>query len=187
MRPAASSVTIHAPYFSHNDALFDSLLRVPLIFAGPGICAGSEVDAQVEIRDLGRTLFELAGIEAPEGYGGRSLAPALRGERILPADVVAADAGLQKVRLMALREPRQKILRSGEGEDAIWFRFDLVADPGEVRPHPVGPSHRLARRLGDWVAGEQRLSETWNRPPDGTTDERTPEEIEQLKTFGYLR
>ncbi|MHC4473946.1 MAG: sulfatase [Planctomycetota bacterium] len=177
----------HAPYFSHNDALFDSLLHVPLIFAGPDIEEGREVDALVSLADLGRTLFDLAGIEAPSGYGGRSLAPALSGEEIRAADSVAADAGLQKVRLLALRSDREKVLLGGEGARVGWLRFDLAADPGETRPLPVEPTHPLVRRLTSWLSEQRLLHESWNNPPDGTVDERTPEEIEQLKAFGYLR
>jgi arylsulfatase A-like enzyme len=177
----------HPPHFSHNDALFDSLLHVPLIFAGPGVEEGREVTGQVGLTDLGRTLLDLAGLEAPEGFGGRSLAPVLRGAELEPADVVPGDAGLQKVRLLCLRTSGQKVLRDGEGAAVRFTRFDLVEDPGEREPREVRSDHPLARRLEAWILDQRRRHEEWNSPPDGTTDRRTPEEIEQLRAFGYLR
>ena len=177
----------HPPYFSHNDALYDSLLRVPLIFAGPGVRKGRSIEGLADTRDLGRTLFDLAGIDAPADYGGRSLGAAVRGGDYAPAGFVVSDAGLQKVRLVGLRTEEEKLLRFGEGDAERWFLFDLAADPGETRALPVVPGDRHQVELAAFLLSEEERRSEMSRPVTGPPEERTPEEIEQLRGFGYLR
>ncbi|MFW5814163.1 MAG: sulfatase [Spirochaetota bacterium] len=62
---------------------YEGLVRVPLIVAGPGFAAGQRSDALVELTDIAPTLLEVAGMEPPERFVGRSLAPMLRGEATL--------------------------------------------------------------------------------------------------------
>ncbi len=58
-------------YFNHSVLLPDTL-HVPLILSWPGAPAGERVSGPVAQIDLGRTLLELADVEAP-GFPGRSL------------------------------------------------------------------------------------------------------------------
>ncbi len=59
----------------------ECLVRVPLIFCGPGIVAGAPAgsDAHVSLVDVMPTLCEALGIELPYGVQGRSLWPLLAG------------------------------------------------------------------------------------------------------------
>ncbi|RMG32703.1 MAG: DUF4976 domain-containing protein [Planctomycetota bacterium] len=59
---------------------YEGLVRVPLIFAGPGVQSDLRSDALVELIDLSATLLDLAGVPRPEAMQGRSLLPILRGE-----------------------------------------------------------------------------------------------------------
>ena len=59
-----------------KDTLFEEALRVPLIVAAPGLAhPGAVVRAPVEMLDVYPTIVELAGLEAPPGLDGQSLAP----------------------------------------------------------------------------------------------------------------
>jgi N-acetylglucosamine-6-sulfatase len=64
---------------------FDTDIRVPLIAAGPGIPAGSTVDALVQNTDFAPTFAELAGLAPRSELDGRSLVPLMRGAGV-PAD-----------------------------------------------------------------------------------------------------
>jgi arylsulfatase A-like enzyme len=51
----------------------ESSLRVPLVFAGPGMEAGATRDELVSLLDLAPTLIDCAGADLPESMLGRSL------------------------------------------------------------------------------------------------------------------
>jgi arylsulfatase A-like enzyme len=57
----------------------DHCSHIPLAIAGPGI-RGQTREAQVRSLDIAPTLLDLAGVEEPAGWTGRSLAGWIRGE-----------------------------------------------------------------------------------------------------------
>ena len=59
--------------------LYEESVRVPLVFAGPGVPAGVRSDALVTLQDVFPTLAEMAGVPIPPTVEGRSLVPVLRG------------------------------------------------------------------------------------------------------------
>jgi len=66
---------------SHAFTLWNELIHVPLIVIAPGLIPpGVVIDTPVQSLDIYPTLCELAGIAAPEGLQGASLAHLLRGE-----------------------------------------------------------------------------------------------------------
>lgn len=66
--------------FEHGHTLYDELLRVPLLVRLPGVVPeGQVIHAPVGLVDVAPTLCELAGLEVPSSFGGRSLVPALAG------------------------------------------------------------------------------------------------------------
>ena len=62
--------------FNHGYTLYDELVHVPLIMAGPGVPAGRRIDRQVESIDIVPTVLDLAGVPAPGAdLDGASLVP----------------------------------------------------------------------------------------------------------------
>lgn len=62
--------------------IYEHVLRVPFVAAGPGITAGRSVPDVVAMVDIAPTLLQLAGVPLPVGAAemdGRSFAPALLG------------------------------------------------------------------------------------------------------------
>lgn len=59
---------------------YEGLVRVPLIFCGPGIRSDQRNESLVELLDLSATLLDLAGVDVPESHQGRSLSSILCGE-----------------------------------------------------------------------------------------------------------
>lgn len=74
--------------FFHGQTLYQELLRVPLLFYVPGL-APRTVDTPVELIDLGPTLVDLVKGKRPPSFRGRSLLPALLGEKLPPEPVYA--------------------------------------------------------------------------------------------------
>lgn len=121
---------------SHGNALFDEELRVPLIIRparGTGAPAPRRtVPEQVGLVDLAPTLTELAGIPAPTNWVGRSLAPALLGEKLPEIPIVldnriAGNGMIQR----GVRTARWKIV-SAPPHNAPTELYDLLADPAET-------------------------------------------------------
>jgi arylsulfatase len=126
----------------HRDLLYDELLRVPLVIAGPGVPAG-RVEALASGVDVAPTLLAWAGVPPPSGLPGLSLAGAAPPER--PA-VYAQYAH----RRFAVRTARWKLIESAEGRIEL---YDLRNDPGEREEvsarHPE-ERQRLQAALAAW-------------------------------------
>ncbi|MFI0374406.1 sulfatase [Actinomadura sp. 1N219] len=63
---------------------FDTDIKVPLVVTGPAVPAGTTDHALAQNTDLCPTFEELGGVSVPAGVDGRSLVPALTGERSEP-------------------------------------------------------------------------------------------------------
>ncbi len=70
--------------FDHGFSLYDELVRVPMVFSGPGIENDKIVNEQVSTLDLAPTVLDLVGLKADTNYKkqirGRSLASFLKGD-----------------------------------------------------------------------------------------------------------
>lgn len=62
----------------HVRTLYEEVVRVPLILAGPGIPRGLRVTETVQLMDVHPTLLDLAGIAVPSDVQARGLLPLLR-------------------------------------------------------------------------------------------------------------
>jgi arylsulfatase len=81
-------------FYSH----YDSVARVPLVFAGPGVQQLGVCEALMEAIDLGPTFLELAGLAPLAGASGRSLQPLLTGQDTVLHECVFSEHG---ARIMA--------------------------------------------------------------------------------------
>lgn len=99
-------------------------IRVPLIVAGPGVCAGVDSEALVAIHDLAATFVEAAGAEPMPEMDALSLWPLLRGETRAHRPVVVS--GLKAWRA-AVDENYKLITGLGDGP----VLHDLSEDPYE--------------------------------------------------------
>jgi arylsulfatase A-like enzyme len=140
------------------------------------------------------TILELLGVPAPEGFRGRSLAPAVRGERAVATAAVPfetlywkleVDRGL--VRRGVRTEPWKYVLDLRDAEPRRREElYDLARDPDERTNlatevgRPGGPPHEVLEAL--------RAALAEHTPPEGRADPvpLTPEVEERLRSLGYL-
>jgi len=60
----------------HGQTVYDESLKVPLVIFAPScVDAGSSIPDQVGLMDIGPTILQSAGIDAPPAFEGRSLMP----------------------------------------------------------------------------------------------------------------
>lgn len=149
---------------SLSGTLYDEVIRVPLIMAGPGIPRGRLVTTQVEGVDLMPTILDLLKITPPPFIQGRSLLPLLQGRRHRP-QVAFAETTVcgrscpedrSQDRLQTVRRPPWKLIRrlrtTGEEQYEL---FHLASDPRErqnVLPRHPEVTTRLKVELNQLVA-----------------------------------
>lgn len=149
------------PYHATN--LHNSQIRVPWIFAGPGI-TDQRIKQPVGLIDLAPTLLDLAGFVPPglPQMDGVSLAPLLRGEQPDDPEAGAAYAVMLEDRsvdrsVAALVRGRYKLVQEGDRYEL----YDLFADPDEDEDLAGSRPELLAQMKA--ALAEQRRRDT--RPP----------------------
>ena len=123
--------------------LYNHSIRVPSIFAGPGISEGVTVDALTYLYDVFPTVCDLTGVECPDTTEGKSLVPLMEGcvDRVR-ATVFAAYRDIHRT----ISDGRWKLIRyyvseeTGKGTDCIQL-FDLAQDPWETTNLADLPEH----------------------------------------------
>jgi arylsulfatase A-like enzyme len=180
--------------WSHGHSLYEELLGVPLLIAGPGVRHGLELDGAAEHIDVGPTLLELAGVEVPSAMIGRSLAASLRGDLELQG---ASSAGTETPRgqlaelvygdaywARSLREDRWKLIVSRLGSDERVELFDLGTDRGETRnlaaEHPELQAAMRSRM-------EVLVRSSLDGAPEEVTTRLDPGVEAQLRALGYAQ
>lgn len=79
-----------------DNALYDSVVRVPLTLRLPGaVPAGQIRDALVESIDISPTVCELLGLPVPASVHGRSLRPAMADPGLVHRDAVFSQGGVE--------------------------------------------------------------------------------------------
>jgi Sulfatase len=113
--------------FQHGKTLYDELVHVPLVAAGP-LFTPRTVDEHVGLVDLGPTLLDLFGVATPATYEGQSLVPLLTGGSDALTRPLIAECRLERSLLLpdglkVIEDERRKVVEV----------YDLAADPGETQ------------------------------------------------------
>ena len=159
---------------THGVFVYDSTLRVPLIFAGPGISPARMQQGPVGLVDVAPTVLGKLGIEPP---------PELAGADVLsngPSDLHYAETYLTRdfynwSPLRALRSTRTKFIEAPRPE-----LYDLGSDPGETRnliEERRKTARQLSETLGEYVAAEDKGDSSFE--PEGAL-------LSQLQSLGYV-
>jgi arylsulfatase A-like enzyme len=159
----------------HGRSLYEEVIRVPLIIAGPDAAApearsagaGRRIATPVSGIDILPTLIDLAGLERPPArLAGISLAPELRGEAADRSRSAAPDRPLvsETVRLntyrKALRRNNRKLIHfMGQNRSEL---YDLGLDPLERNDLAPARAEECRDLLRDLYASVDVLSGAWN-------------------------
>jgi arylsulfatase A-like enzyme len=132
--------------------LYDHSVRVPLMFAGPGVPRGQQCDNLCYVIDIYPTLCDLAGLDTPASVDGRSLARVLRGEIDTTRDVL--HLAYQRF-IRAATDGRHKLISYHVHDQRRTQLFDLQADPRETHnladdPTVADVRRRLTDELNVW-------------------------------------
>jgi arylsulfatase A-like enzyme len=194
----------------HGGPLFEEVVRVPLMFEGPGIAAGRRIETPVGGVDLMPTILDLLGVPVPDGLAGTSLAPLLSDSteaatlpvkpvyaETLARNTVGPDHRFRKFLAPAfmVRKGPWKLSRYLEPDGSFRYElYDLSSDPGELENlhgTAAGPSAELEELLRTYEARSQQMRERLERdsartPADPEALVLDPEREEKLRALGYL-
>ena len=143
--------------------MYDHSVRVPLVFAGPGIPEGERSEAFTYLIDIYPTLFGLVDIKVPESVEGRSLVSTFgQPEAALRETLIYAYKDFQR----AARDRKMKLIEYAVEGTHTTQLFDLEADPWETNNLAASESHqddidRLRAELDRWHAEFDDPTEPW--------------------------
>ena len=165
--------------FGHGQSLYDELVRVPLILAGPGIPAG-RIESPVSALDLMPTLASMLGREVDPTWVGKVLP-------MQEEEGVAGEACLfRATNPLLVREPFEGI-RLGPWKLVVGLRsgksmlYHLSDDPSEEKDLSEAMPDRAAalrERLGEM--DDQTIT------PSESIEPGMDETLQNLRTVGYL-
>jgi arylsulfatase A-like enzyme len=167
----------------HGFALYEELVRVPLILSGPGVPPGRQVDHQVRHIDLLPTLADLCGIPSPEAIDGRSLTPMMDGSALPeePAYMEAVGVKLGGDRIVGARTPEWKLLKAPGGKRTL-HRLNPGGKPDE-RHNYARKEPTVTRKLDEYIV---RVESTDAVAESGMTSEEEATVEQHLRDLGYL-
>ena len=132
--------------------LYNHSVRVPLIFAGPGIPENQRTDAWCYLLDIFPTLCELAALPVPGTVEGKSLLPAIQEPSAPVRDTLHfAYKGVQR----AVRKGDYKLIEYAVNGKRTTQLFNLQSDPYETtnlahEPHQARMLESLRKELKRW-------------------------------------
>jgi arylsulfatase A-like enzyme len=166
----------------HGFALYEHLVRVPLIVSGAGITQ-RVVDQQVRHVDLFPTIADVCGVELPNPTDGRSLLPLMEGgsQSEEPAYLEAVGVKLEGNRIQGVRTPDWKLLKRGKGKLSL-YKLNGSGPPNEKRDlyrrYP-----EVAAQLESYI---ERVDSTEVVAESGMTSEEEEVVEKHLRDLGYL-
>lgn len=121
-------------YGRHAERIYQEQLRVPLIWNGPRVPKGMQVESFVRTVDILPTLCDLKGLPVPPGLDGASLAALFKGgeqpDRTCYAETRHPLIDRGEALFSIIKNRRKLIFAPDSGR---YEYYDLVADPTEQR------------------------------------------------------
>lgn len=188
----------------HSYWVHEELLRIPLLWIGPGVPQGRRVDALAGLIDLVPTVFDVLGLEPPEDtrFAGRSLRPLWTGdgpeswrealfvesvERRPDKDSPTAVTSRALVTRSRKIVGRNCPLDRPECESMTIFSLD--DDPGEMAGRSVEAGAELDRDEREMVLRfrrEMEAAQLLSLAGPAETGELPAEDVEKLRALGYV-
>jgi len=167
-------------YLGHGTFVHEPIMRIPLIFWGPGIIpAGAHRSTLSQSIDLYPTISTLMGLPTPDDLRGTDLSPVLMGDGELPGQTVIGQTNKRYMMVRDTPEGTFKILIN-KRKKAVRM-YDIGTDPFEQtnisRAHP--------ERATAWADELRELVQN-SKAPAAEQWEMTDEEREALEAIGYM-
>ena len=165
----------------HGHSLFEELLRVPLLFFGPGASSGLTVDDPTSLLDLAPTMLGLLDVRIPEQMLGKNHRSVVGGGEMTPSvsTPIYAESPAYGPNAWCLIEGGWKVIAR---DDGVRLLYDLTSDPRET--HDLASDNlelerKMQDRLDSFRSALAPIEPTDAVDIDGRTEE-------QLRSLGYI-
>jgi len=146
--------------------IYEDTMKVPLLFAGPGIKKG-QTDAFAYLHDIYPTVCDMAGADIPAGLDGKSLAPVIhRKQHAVRDEVLLGYRTTQR----SVRDDRFKLMCFPEINKIMLF--DLKKDPRETTDLSAKPEY--ADKIKEMTDKLSRLQKVYGDEVPLHTDHPKP-------------
>jgi arylsulfatase A-like enzyme len=170
--------------FEHGHALWQELLRVPLVIWGAGVRAGRE-GTPVSLVDVAPTILEAVGLPQDAEGSGRSLWANATREQALLERPMRASGTLYGPRQRALIRWPLKLVHTVETNQVELY--DLAGDPTEQRNLAAERPDVAARMRAELDAHfADALAELVEGSEAPAANELDPETERSLRELGYI-
>jgi arylsulfatase A-like enzyme len=186
-------------FVNHRTGLYEGIIKVPLVIAGPGFGAGERISGLVQIMDVLPTVLRAAGAQTPAGTRGRALQDIVSGaapghetvysEGVM--DMLSARTETHKLvaKRMVLADPHLVPKLAAAALTSERFElYDLRTDPGEQRNLLARPDQAVLAQAeilrAQLVAWRVDLSIGTAAQDPSKVD---PAVAEQLRKHGYWK
>ncbi len=166
----------------HGVFLYESVIRVPFLVAGPPARQGLVIAEQVRSIDVAPTVLDLLDVAPATDADGESLSTLLRGESRSTVPVAYAESYYPKwhygwSELRALRADGWKVIDAPRPE-----LYAIDKDPREMN-NLVDTQQSLAQRM---VSEAQAIEHSLTGGKAVTTPAPSPDTLERLRSLGYV-
>ena len=171
----------------HSEHVYDESIKVPLVFANPGIQPARKLSIQVSSVDITPTVLDVLGLPIPSRMKGRSLLKLLSG--IEEPEPPAFSENEHRTQV-AIRTSTHKLIVDSERSSHQFF--DLRSDPSEQRSltPPRRPAEYLAllKKMKRWRREvDQPAAKPQSQKSLAGDRAKHKRVLEQLKSLGYIQ
>ena len=165
--------------FLHGHMLYEELLHVPMLLAGPGVPEGIVAESLVSHVDVLPTLLGLVGVSPPGSTAGENLAPAWAGG--LPKRRVLSFLLTDGRRRVAVRRGAWKYVRFPGEREPILYNVELDAEESR---NFLTARERVGDGLRDFL--ERRDAALTVIEGGEATASGEASRVEALRAIGYV-
>ena len=183
----------------HGQSVYGELVNLPLIVHLPGsIPAGKRVPETVETIDIMPTLLAMSGLPVPEAAQGTSLAPLMSGAPWTRRPAFSEKAETKdgndsppphQTESFSITRDGWKLIDNVKRADGVprFELYDAARDP--LDRHDAASAHpEIVSQLAAALAAWKMKAEAARLAPDEETNKTLkPEDLERLRSLGYVR
>jgi arylsulfatase A-like enzyme len=178
----------HKPYFRHAD-LYDSSIKIPLIFYFSEYLMPIEISGCVESIDVVPTILEFLEIPSIKQFQGKSLFPYMTGSEPEPPLVGYSEEIDPVIRRVCSRTSEWKFILEFQKDEIYEELYNVKNDPAERQAISDNPKMSEIQReqLVQWIKQSDKAVNYFLRFVDFKEKKYSKETLKILRSLGYIK